>query len=57
VVLSTFRTGAWNAPFYHKLGFGELARDDLEPWMLEIEAGQQAFLDVTQRCFMRLDLD
>jgi predicted N-acetyltransferase YhbS len=53
VVLSTFRDVAWNGPFYARLGFEEIARADLTPWMLEIEAGQRPFLDVSRRCFMR----
>jgi predicted N-acetyltransferase YhbS len=51
--LSTFRDLPWNAPFYASLGFKELARDKMEPYMLEIEEAQQAVMDVTKRCFMR----
>lgn len=53
VSLSTFRDLPWNGPFYRSLGFTELARDRLEPYMLEIEEAQKPFMDVTARCFMR----
>jgi len=53
VSLSTFRDLAWNGPFYASLGFREIPRDKLEPYMLEIEEAQKPFMDVTQRCFMR----
>jgi len=52
VYLSTFRTLAWNGPFYKKLGFKELPRRKLADWMLEIEDAQRAEMDVTKRCFM-----
>ncbi len=53
VSLSTFRDLAWNGPFYASLGFRELSRDNLEPYMIEIEEAQKPFMDVTKRCFMR----
>ncbi len=53
VTLSTFRDVAWNAPFYRRLGFREIARPRLAPWMLELEALQAAQLDVSKRCFMQ----
>ncbi len=37
VSLSTFRDLAWNGPFYASLSFRELSRDNLEPYMIEIE--------------------
>ncbi len=52
VTLSTFRDLPWNAPFYHTLGFRELARKRMTDWMLEIEARQAEVMDVTKRCFM-----
>jgi ribosomal protein S18 acetylase RimI-like enzyme len=53
VTLSTFRDVAWNGPFYRRLGFRELSRKKLTPWMLDIEASQAAAtLDVSKRCFM-----
>jgi GNAT superfamily N-acetyltransferase len=53
VTLSTFRDVAWNGPFYHRLGFREVPRSRMRPWMREIEAIQaENGLDVTRRCFM-----
>lgn len=53
VTLSTFRDLPWNAPFYARLGFREIPRNKLAPWMLEIEAAQADKLDISRRCFMR----
>lgn len=53
VSLSTFRDLAWNGPFYASLGFREISRAQLEPYMIEIEEAQKPFMDVSQRCFMR----
>lgn len=54
VTLSTFRDVAWNAPFYRRLGFRDLARADLTDWMKQYEQNQIAGgLDVTKRVFMR----
>ena len=53
VALSTFRDLAWNGPFYKSLGFKEIPRNKMTPWMLEIEAIQAEHLDVRLRCFMR----
>lgn len=53
VSLSTFRDVPWNGPFYASLGFKEISREKLEPYMLEIEDAQKPFMDVTKRCFMR----
>jgi len=50
--LSTFRDVSWNGPFYEKLGFREIPRKKLKPWMLEIEADQAETLDISKRCFM-----
>jgi GNAT superfamily N-acetyltransferase len=55
IYLATFRTPPWNAPFYARLGFKEVARADYLPWMREMEASQAAFLDLSTRVFMRLD--
>ncbi len=56
VYLSTFRTPPWNAPFYRKLGFVDVARGDYLRWMSAIETEQAKFLDVSTRVFMRLGL-
>lgn len=53
VILSTFRDLPWNGPYYRRLGFRELPRKQMQPWMLEIEKIQTANgLDVSKRCFM-----
>jgi GNAT superfamily N-acetyltransferase len=51
--LTTFRDVPWNAPYYAKLGFVELARADAGPeheasWLHQEENG----LDMTRRLFM-----
>lgn len=53
VTLSTFRDVPWNAPFYASMGFKEIVRDKLDPFMLEIERAQSEFMEVTKRCFMQ----
>lgn len=53
--LSTFRDPPWNAPFYRKLGFKNIAQADYLPWMSELEASQAAFLDLSTRVFMGLE--
>lgn len=53
VTLSTFREIAWNGPFYKKHGFKEIARRQMEDWMIDLEKVQAASLDISQRCFMR----
>jgi len=53
VSLSTFRDVPWNGPFYASMGFKEIPREKLEPYMIEIETAQKPFMDVTKRCFMR----
>lgn len=53
VVLSTFRDPPWNAPFYRRLGFADLADSDRTGWMHKIELEQALFLDLAARVFMR----
>lgn len=53
VSLSTFRTVPWNAPFYAKHGFKEVAQAKWTGWMNELNTLQAETLDVSQRCFMR----
>jgi GNAT superfamily N-acetyltransferase len=55
IYLATFRTPPWNAPFYARMGFREVAHADYLPWMTDLEALQAAFLDLSTRVFMRLD--
>ena len=52
VTLSTFRDVPWNGPFYRKLGFREIPREEMADWMLALEKIQAESLDVSQRCFM-----
>ena len=57
VTLTTFREVAWNAPFYAKAGFRELAAGDLTAALTEIVAEESARgLDPAQRVVMRRDL-
>ncbi|MEM1391665.1 MAG: GNAT family N-acetyltransferase, partial [Pseudomonadota bacterium] len=41
VSLSTFRDLRWNGPFYASMGFVEMDRSKMEPYMLEIEDAQR----------------
>lgn len=57
LTLATFRDVAWNAPYYAKLGFKEIAGDRLgaahaESWRRQAENG----LDMTARLFMIRDI-
>lgn len=54
VYLSTFRDPPWNAPFYARMGFREIARADYLPWMTAIETQQAEILDIATRVFMRI---
>lgn len=56
IYLSTFRDPPWNAPFYRKLGFIDMATDDRLPWMTAMEADQASFIDLSTRVFMRMKL-
>lgn len=53
VILSTFRDLPWNGPFYRKLGFEEIPKTRLKPWMKALEKIQSETMDVSLRCFMR----
>lgn len=54
VTLSTFRDVPWNAPFYAKLGFGEIARTNYTDWMHVYEGNQtRGGLDIAKRLFMK----
>lgn len=53
ITLSTFRSLAWNGPFYTRLGFEEVDREQMEPFMLEIEEAQAPYMDVSKRMFMK----
>lgn len=53
ITLSTFRSLPWNGPFYAQLGFKEISRAQMEPFMLDIEQAQAPFMDVSKRMFMK----
>lgn len=54
--LSTFRAAPWNAPYYRRLGFAEVADAALTPGMLAIRAEHLARgLDEDARVFMVRD--
>lgn len=53
LTLSTFRDVPWNAPWYRRLGFIDIADDALTPGLLEIRREHLARgLDERQRTFM-----
>jgi GNAT superfamily N-acetyltransferase len=55
LTLSTFRDIPWNAPYYRRLGFRDLA--ELTPGLLAIrEEHLERGLDESRRVFMRRDL-
>lgn len=57
VTLTTFREIAWNAPFYARLGFRELAAHELDGRLAEVLSREAAKgLDVAARCAMRLEV-
>lgn len=57
VALATFRDVPWNAPFYARLGFQEIAEDELTPGLLDLRQKEtEAGLAATDRVLMRLDL-
>lgn len=54
LTLTTFRQVPWNEPFYQRLGFVTLDRDDLTPRLKAVlEAEERAGLPATQRCAMK----
>src|SRR3954462_10865570 len=57
LTLTTFRDIAWNAPFYARLGFREVAQEEPEPRLMGLREKEAAMgLDVANRCAMRLAL-
>lgn len=56
IYLSTFRDPPWNAPFYRKLGFTDMASNHRLPWMTAMEEEQAKFLDLSTRVFMQMKL-
>lgn len=54
IVLSTFRTPPWNAPYYRRLGFDDIDDATLDDALRAIRAYHLSLgLDETQRVFMR----
>lgn len=54
LTLSTFRHVPWNAPYYRRLGFVEIAGAELTPGLVAVRADNIVRgLDETQRLFMR----
>lgn len=57
LTLTTFRHTPWNAPFYSRLGFVEIAAADLCARMADLLAHEARLgLDPRERCAMRLTL-
>ena len=57
LMLSTFRDIPWNAPYYRRLGFVDLAEAELSPGLREIrEEHLRRGLDESRRVFMRRPL-
>lgn len=55
--LSTFRDVAWNAPFYARVGFRELAPEDASPGLQALRAEEPANgLDLSRRVLMAIAL-
>ena len=55
VTLTTFRSIAWNAPFYAKLGFVEISDADMPPHLTETLEAERA-RNLEERCAMWLRL-
>jgi GNAT superfamily N-acetyltransferase len=57
LTLTTFRSVAWNGPYYARLGFRELSPAEFTPGLEEIRAAETAIgLDPAHRICMRRDL-
>jgi GNAT superfamily N-acetyltransferase len=57
VTLTTFRDVPWNAPYYERCGFQQLAEAELTPGLTEVRARETDHgLDPRTRVWMRLDL-
>lgn len=54
LTLTTFRDVAWNAPYYQRLGFRELAREEITPSLAAVLAAEAAHgHDPARRVCMR----
>jgi GNAT superfamily N-acetyltransferase len=57
ITLTTFRDVVWNAPFYHKFGFGILEDAEIGERLAGLLSDEAAHgLPAERRCAMRLDL-
>ncbi|TCN42699.1 acetyltransferase (GNAT) family protein [Kribbella orskensis] len=57
LTLTTFRSVAWNGPYYARLGFRELSAAEFTPGLGEVRAAETAIgLDPADRICMRRDL-
>lgn len=58
LVLSTFRNVPWNAPYYRRLGFQEIAEESLDERLFALRAIRVARgLDESKRVFMWREVD
>ena len=57
LTLTTFKQVPWNEPYYHRLGFITLDRDEIGPWLQAVlDAEERAGLPAAKRCAMRKPL-
>lgn len=57
LTLTTFRDVPWNGPYYKRLGFRELAADEITPGLAEVVAAEAAHgLDPAARLCMRREV-
>ncbi|MCT8266852.1 GNAT family N-acetyltransferase [Afifella sp. JA880] len=57
LTLTTFRQVPWNEPYYQRLGFITLNREEVTPWLKAVlDAEERAGLPASQRCAMRKSL-
>ncbi|MEV8379072.1 hypothetical protein AB0P21_40415 [Kribbella sp. NPDC056861] len=58
LTLSTFRTVAWNAPYYARLGFRELSAVEVSPGLAAVRQEEAALgLDPAERVLMRREIE
>lgn len=58
LTLSTFRSVAWNGPYYARLGFRELSASEYTPGLVKLRAAETAFgLDPAERILMRRQIE
>ena len=57
IVLCTFTDVAWNAPWYHRLGYRTLEPSEWTGWMNDVVVAQQGSVPWENRVWMQLDLE